>query len=89
VIDKSKNLGRKSSAPVFLASVFEDVENSCPMVVLPTDPSCSSKSAKAAFEHVFSAMADLRTACMSAALELGGWAEANAMRPRRSQKLGA
>ena len=94
---------------------FEDVENSCPMVALPTDVTRSGKSAKRAFETVFSgmvsvlersliprrlprrteaqaiaalcvggmvvarAMADrthadeLRDACMSVALELGGW----------------
>lgn len=35
---------------------FEDVENSCPMVALPTDVTRSSDSAKRAFETVFSAM---------------------------------
>jgi AcrR family transcriptional regulator len=35
---------------------FEDVENSCPMVALPTDVSRSSASAKRAFETVFQAM---------------------------------
>jgi TetR/AcrR family transcriptional regulator, transcriptional repressor for nem operon len=35
---------------------FEDVENSCPMVALPTDVSRGSESAKAAFETVFNAM---------------------------------
>ena len=35
---------------------FEDVENSCPMVALPTDVSRSSESAKRAFENVFQAM---------------------------------
>jgi TetR/AcrR family transcriptional repressor of nem operon len=35
---------------------FEDVENSCPMVALPTDISRSGESAKQAFETVFSAM---------------------------------
>ena len=94
---------------------FEDVENSCPMVALPTDVTRSDKSAKQAFETVFSAMVnvlerslipnrlprraaaqaiaalcvggmvvaramadrahadELRDACMSVALELGGW----------------
>jgi TetR/AcrR family transcriptional regulator, transcriptional repressor for nem operon len=36
---------------------FEDVENSCPMVALPTDVSRSGKEAKRAFETVFRAMA--------------------------------
>jgi TetR/AcrR family transcriptional repressor of nem operon len=94
---------------------FENVENSCPMVALPTDVSRSGKPAKAAFENVFSAMVkllersvktrpssrpaqaraiaalcvggmvvaramddravadELRDACMSVALQLGGW----------------
>jgi TetR/AcrR family transcriptional regulator, transcriptional repressor for nem operon len=35
---------------------FEDVENSCPMVALPTDVSRSNEGAKRAFEAVFQAM---------------------------------
>ena len=35
---------------------FEDVENSCPMVALPTDVARSGESAKRAFETVFGAM---------------------------------
>src|SRR5271168_1514432 len=94
---------------------FEDIENSCPMIALPTDVTRSGESAKRAFETVFSAMVSvlerglkqsdhnrctraqaiaalcvggmvvarafknrahadkLRDACMSVALELGGW----------------
>jgi len=95
---------------------FEDLENSCPMVALPTDVSRSGgKSARMAFEKVFKAMVDvlirsfpkkdsrnqkvaqgvaamciggmivartvvdrgvadrLRAACISAAMEIGGW----------------
>jgi TetR/AcrR family transcriptional repressor of nem operon len=93
---------------------FEDIENSCPMVALPSDVTRSGKTAKLAFETVFSAMVSvlerslkqsrtrntraqaiaalcvggmvvaramhdrphadkLRDACMSVALELGGW----------------
>jgi TetR/AcrR family transcriptional repressor of nem operon len=94
---------------------FEDVENSCPMVALPSDVSRSGASAKRAFETVFQAMVnvlerssaengrarrttahataalcvggmvvaraladraladELRDACMSVALKLGGW----------------
>jgi TetR/AcrR family transcriptional regulator, transcriptional repressor for nem operon len=94
---------------------FENLEDSCPMVALPTDVSRSGKPAKAAFENVFSAMVkllersvktrpssrpaqaraiaalcvggmvvaramddravadELRDACMSVALQLGGW----------------
>jgi TetR/AcrR family transcriptional repressor of nem operon len=35
---------------------FEDVENSCPMVALPTDVARSNKTARRAFETVFKAM---------------------------------
>ena len=104
---------------------FEDVENSCPMVALPTDVSRSDASAKRAFETVFQAMVsvlersstqnaassrtrrtraqamaalcvggmvvaramenrevadELRDACMTVALELGGWAEGPTLR---------
>ena len=94
---------------------FEDVENSCPMVALPTDVARSGVSARRAFETVFRAMVsvlersmtlngprrrttaqaiaalsiggmivartmvdraladELRAACMSVALDLGGW----------------
>ena len=96
---------------------FEDVENSCPMVALPTDVARSGISAKRAFETVFKAMVsvlersliqrgrqrrttaqtiaalsiggmvvarsmvdraladELRAACTSVALELGGWSK--------------
>lgn len=38
---------------------YEDVENSCPMVALPTDVARSNTSAKRAFETVFKAMVDV------------------------------
>jgi TetR/AcrR family transcriptional regulator, transcriptional repressor for nem operon len=38
---------------------FDDVENSCPMVALPTDVRRSSPAVKKAFETVFLAMVDL------------------------------
>src|SRR5579863_9363423 len=38
---------------------FEDVENSCPMVALPTDVARSGKSAKVAFQTVFKAMVSI------------------------------
>lgn len=94
---------------------LSDIENSCPMVALPTDVRRSGPAVRTAFETVFSAMVralqvgmdgtpvanhrkaqaaaalcigglvvaralsdsaaadDLREACMSSALELGGW----------------
>lgn len=38
---------------------FEDVENSCPMVALPTDVARSGMAARQAFETVFRAMVDV------------------------------
>ena len=38
---------------------YEDVENSCPMVALPTDVARSGASAKAAFQTVFTAMVNV------------------------------
>jgi TetR/AcrR family transcriptional repressor of nem operon len=38
---------------------FEDVENSCPMVALPSDVARSGKSVKQAYETVFKAMVSL------------------------------
>jgi AcrR family transcriptional regulator len=38
---------------------FEDVENSCPMVALPTDVARSGKTARRAFETVFKAMVNV------------------------------
>jgi TetR/AcrR family transcriptional regulator, transcriptional repressor for nem operon len=35
---------------------FEDIENSCPMVAVPSDVARSGESAKRAFETVFNAM---------------------------------
>jgi TetR/AcrR family transcriptional repressor of nem operon len=71
---------------------FEDVENSCPMVALPTDVSRSGVSAKRAFETVFKAMVSVlersltrkarrrhRTAQTIAALSIGGMVVARSM----------
>jgi TetR/AcrR family transcriptional repressor of nem operon len=38
---------------------FEDVENSCPMVAMPTDVARSTVAARRAFETVFKAMVDI------------------------------
>jgi TetR/AcrR family transcriptional repressor of nem operon len=110
---------------------YEDVENSCPMVALPTDVSRSGQKAKRAFEAVFAGMVSvlerslrkggqdphvmaqavaalcvggmvvaramenrksadaLRDACMSVALNLGGWdrkAEATKSRVRKDRR---
>src|ERR1700723_4206651 len=71
---------------------FEDIENSCPMVALPTDVSRSDETAKQAFETVFQAMVSVlerstaengrsrrMTAQATAALCVGGMVVARAM----------
>src|SRR5271168_5481028 len=74
---------------------FEDVENSCPMIALPTDVTRSGESAKRAFETVFQAMVSVlersatknglprrATAQAAAALCVGGMVVARAMQNR-------
>ena len=74
---------------------FEDVENSCPMVALPSDVARSGKSAKQAFEKVFQAMVGILerglapgghrnrvTAQAIAALCVGGMVVARSMNDR-------
>lgn len=71
---------------------FEDVENSCPMVALPTDVARSGVAAKRAFETVFKAMVSVlersltlngprrrATAQGIAALSIGGMVVARTM----------
>lgn len=71
---------------------FEDVENSCPMVALPSDVARSGVSAKRAFETVFRAMVSVlerslvqngrrrrATAQSIAALSIGGMVVARTM----------
>ena len=71
---------------------YEDVENSCPMVALPTDVARSGVSAKRAFETVFKAMVSVlerslvrngpkrrTTAQGIAALSIGGMIVARTM----------
>jgi AcrR family transcriptional regulator len=71
---------------------FEDIENSCPMVALPTDVARSGVSARRAFETVFKAMVSVlerslprngrrsrATAQGIAALSIGGMVVARTM----------
>lgn len=71
---------------------FEDVENSCPMVALPTDVARSGVSARRAFETVFRAMVSVLERSLSqngrrrrttaqgiAALSIGGMVVARTM----------
>jgi len=75
---------------------YEDVENSCPMVALPTDVARSGESAKRAFETVFRAMVDVLKRSLSdkkpprqlraqaiAALCVGGMVVARSMLDRK------
>ncbi|MGH9701859.1 MAG: TetR/AcrR family transcriptional regulator, partial [Candidatus Acidiferrales bacterium] len=76
---------------------FEDVENSCPMIALPTDVTRSGPSAKRAFETIFHAMVSVLersipendlprhvAAQASAALCVGGMVVARAMLDREA-----
>jgi AcrR family transcriptional regulator len=71
---------------------FEDIENSCPMVALPTDVARSDETARQAFETVFKAMVNVlerslaekgrqrrATAQAIAALSIGGMVVARAV----------
>jgi TetR/AcrR family transcriptional regulator, transcriptional repressor for nem operon len=88
----SANVGPQVVRAYLSRQHFEDVENSCPMVALPTDVSRSSESAKRAFETVFQAMVSVLerssiayggpgriTAQAIAALCVGGMVVARAM----------
>src|ERR1700687_891064 len=71
---------------------FEDVENSCPMVALPSDVARSDETVKAAFETVFKAMVTVLgrevrdgredTAMVIAALCIGGMVVARSVNDR-------
>lgn len=52
----STNVGQQVVRAYLSRQHFEDVENSCPMVALPTDVARSGVTAKRAFETVFRAM---------------------------------
>jgi TetR/AcrR family transcriptional repressor of nem operon len=52
----STDVGAQVVRAYLSRSHFDDVENSCPMVALPTDVSRSGDSARAAYENVFRAM---------------------------------
>jgi TetR/AcrR family transcriptional regulator, transcriptional repressor for nem operon len=52
----SKDVGPQVVRAYLSRQHFEDVENSCPMIALPTDVTRSGETAKQAFETVFSAM---------------------------------
>ncbi len=88
----SANVGPQVVRAYLSRQHFEDVENSCPMVALPSDVSRSGESAKRAFETVFQAMVSVLersstekgrsrrvTAQATAALCVGGMVVARAL----------
>jgi TetR/AcrR family transcriptional regulator, transcriptional repressor for nem operon len=94
---KSTRVGSQVVRAYLSRQHFEDVENSCPMVALPTDVSRSDKRARRAFETVFAAMVSVlersvrargrnrqAAARAIAALCVGGMVVARAMENRAS-----
>lgn len=80
---------------------FEDIENSCPMVALPTDVARAGKTARRAFEAAFRAMVGIlersspekggrrrATAQAIAALSIGGMVVARAVVERSRMNCG-
>jgi hypothetical protein len=128
---KSKDVGPQVVCAYLSRQHFEDVENSCPMVALPSDVTRSGEGAKIAFETIFKAMVsvlergmvgnsgekhltaqaiaalcvggmvvaravddrtladELRDACMSVALRLGGWESGKTAKKGRRRMVGA
>ena len=89
----SKNVGPQVVSAYLSRQHFEDVENSCPMIALPTDVTRSDRTAKRAFETVFAAMVQVlarsmkksepsTTAQAIAALCVGGMVVARALENR-------
>jgi TetR/AcrR family transcriptional regulator, transcriptional repressor for nem operon len=77
----ARNAGAQIIRAYLSRQHFEDVENSCPMVALPTDVRRSSPVVKAAFETVFSAMVAL--------LEKSASGQKGRMRRQRAQAVAA
>jgi AcrR family transcriptional regulator len=91
-VDPSSAAGPQIVRAYLSRQHFDDIENSCPMVALPSDVARSDERAKAAFERVFKAMVtllgrDVRdttrpredTAMAIAALCIGGMVVARSM----------
>jgi TetR/AcrR family transcriptional regulator, transcriptional repressor for nem operon len=89
---KSTDVGAQVIRAYLSRQHFENVENSCPMVALPSDVSRNGKSVKGAFETAFKAMVSIlerssvengrqrrATAMATAALCVGGMVVARAL----------
>jgi TetR/AcrR family transcriptional repressor of nem operon len=59
VIDPAGELGPQVVRAYLSSQHYDDVENSCPMVALPTDVARGSEDTKRAFETVFGAMVEM------------------------------
>jgi len=94
---KSSDVGSQVIHAYLSRQHFEDVENSCPMVALPTDVTRGDVRLKGAFETVFSAMVSVLERSMqrsgrsahsvaqaTAALCIGGMVIARALKNRAS-----
>ena len=57
--DAAEALGPQIVRAYLSAGHFDDIENSCPMVALPTDGARDCAKTRVAFETVFSAMVDM------------------------------
>ena len=92
----SKNAGPQVVRAYLSRQHFEDVENSCPMVALPSDVTRTGEGAKIAFETIFKAMVSVlergtkgdanerhTVAQAAAALCVGGMVVARAMDNRK------
>ncbi|HEX4158044.1 MAG TPA: TetR/AcrR family transcriptional regulator [Rhizomicrobium sp.] len=91
-IDPSESLGPQIVNAYLSRAHFDDIENSCPMIALPTDVARDCEKTKRAFENVFAAMVEMLgpsvqgdtatkavTARAIAALCVGGMVAARAM----------
>jgi AcrR family transcriptional regulator len=67
----SANVGPQVVQAYLSHQHFENVENSCPMVALPTDVARSSQSAREAFQTVFTAMVSVLERSMTNPLNKG------------------
>src|SRR5215470_14841390 len=76
----STDVGRQVVRAYLSRQHFENVENSCPMVALPTDVARSGAKAKQAFEQVFRAMVGVLERSL---------AERNGTRRKKAQAIAA
>jgi TetR/AcrR family transcriptional regulator, transcriptional repressor for nem operon len=96
-IDRSRSLGPQIVSAYLSRQHFDDVENSCPMIALPTDVARDCAKTKLAFEGVFAAMVEMlrpsvkrdvaskaAVARAIAALCVGGMVAARAMATKKA-----